>query len=307
MSPRGNASRRRTSIRLVLMAGVGGLALVTGCTRVLVPLGTQVSPLLASEQAAETLQADGGIPGGPIVYSVFGVPEGGQLRVRQPAGITSTVVAEIPGDLRDVHLTGLTTPLGSSTWAEIQIPSGGAGWVNLWNLTEDVSGEAFCQDPRVPALLDSFFSALRDRSGDVLSRTVSPRRGLILRHDWWNAEVVVELSDVGELMRSMEPVAWGTQRGSGAPIVGSFRERMLPELDRLLAALPSPACNALISGETGFPARWPEEYARMNFVSLHLPAPDPGPRLNWRTWAVGVEYVDSVPYIAALIRYAGDM
>jgi hypothetical protein len=289
------------------LAVLASLALLSGCTRVLVPLGAPAAPPLTTDQAEETRLAGGNIPEGPIVYSIFGVPAGGLLLARQPAGISGTVVAELPGDLRRVRLTGQTTVLGSSTWTEIEVPSVGTGWINLWNLTEDVAGETFCADPRVPALLDSFLAALRARSGEALAQTISPQRGLVLRHDWWNDEVVIPLNDAAELMRTTEPVAWGVQRGSGAPIVGSFRDRLLPELDTLLEATSTQACNAIQSGETGYPARWPEEYTRLNYVSYFVPAPEPGPVFNWRAWAVGVEYVDGVPYVAILIRYQGDL
>lgn len=292
---------------LIRLAVLASLALLAGCTRVLVPLGTPAAPSLTTQQADETLLAGGQVPEGPVVYSIFGIPAGGLLLARQPAGISGTVVAELPGDLRRVRLTGQTTVLGSSTWTEIEVPSVGTGWINLWNLTEDIDGEAFCADPRVPALLDKFLAALRSRSGEALAQTISPRRGLVLRHDWWNDEVVIALDDAVELMRTTEPVAWGVQRGSGAPIVGSFRDRLLPELDALLDANSTEACNAIQSGETGYPAQWPEEYARLNYVSYFVPPPEPGPVFNWRGWAVGVEYVDGVPYVAVLIRYQGDL
>jgi hypothetical protein len=256
---------------------------------------------------AEATQAEWSIPGGGIVFSVFGVPQDAHLLVRQPAGISGTIVAELPADMRQIDLTGQTTPLGSSTWVEIAVPSGSTGWVNLWNLTEDVESEAFCKDPRVPALADTFFAALRDRSGEAVARTVSPRRGLVLRHDWWNPEIVVPLSEVEDLMQRIDEVEWGVQRGSGAPIVGSFRDRMLPELDTLIAATPQQACSQVLSADTSLTPEWPDEYARMNYLSYHIPAPDPGTKFNWRTWAIGIEYVDGVPFIAILIRYQGDL
>jgi hypothetical protein len=294
-------------MRPVLLVGVLSAALLLGaCTRALVPLGTTPIPL-ASTAAAEATLAELSIPGSGISYSVFGVPQDSHLIVRQPAGISGTVVAELPADMRSIDLTGQATSLGSSIWVEISVPSGSTGWVNLWNLTEDVEPEAFCQDPRVPALVDTFFAALRDRSGEALAQTVSPRRGLLLRHDWWNPEIAIPLSEVTDLMQRIDEVTWGVQRGSGAPIVGSFRDRILPDLDALLAAAPQQACNQLLSADTSIPAEWPDEYARMNFLSYHIPAPDPGTRFNWRSWALGVEYVDGVPFVAILIRYQGDL
>ena len=305
---------RTTGLGLSLRRGSVGLlfalttAVVLGaCTRALVPLGMPAEPQSATAIAVSTLAAGGKIPQGGITFSVFGVPPGGHLMVREPAGISGTVVAELPADMRPIRLTGQSTPLGSSIWVEIGVPSGTTGWINLWNLTEDVDPQAFCEDPRVPALVDTFFAALRDRSGDSLAQTVSPRRGLILRHDWWNSEIVIPLSEIPDLMQRIDEIAWGVQRGSGAPIVGSFRDRLLPELDALLAGEAQEACNQLLSADTGIPPEWPGEYARMNFLSFHQPAPDPGPKFNWRTWAVGIEYVDGVPYVAILIRYQGDL
>ncbi|MBE3096414.1 MAG: SH3 domain-containing protein [Planctomycetes bacterium] len=298
----------RYSGRPLLLAGALSAGFFLGaCTRALVPLGTPAAPLTATAIAGSTLAVIGVIPAGEASFSIFGVPLDARLMVRQPAGISGTVVAQLPADMRRISLTGQSTPLGSSTWVEIDVPSGTTGWINLWNLTEDVAPEVFCQDPRVPALVDTFFAALRSQSGAALAQTVSPRRGLVLRHDWWNAEIVIPLSEVPDLMQRVDELPWGVQRGSGAPIVGSFRERMLPELDALLAGTPQQACNELLASDTGIPAEWPGEYARMNFLSYHMPAPDPGPRFNWRSWALGIEYVDGVPYIAIVVRYQGDL
>jgi hypothetical protein len=298
---------RGPSTRFVLVAAIFSATIALGgCTRALVPLGTTPIPLTITT-AEVTQAAEWIIPSGDITFSVFGLAPDAHLIVRQPAGIAGTIVAELPADLRRVDLTGQATPLGSSTWVEIAVPSGGTGWVNLWNLTEDIEPRAFCQDPRVPALADSFFAALRDRSGEALARTISPRRGLVLRHDWWNPEVLIPLPEVEDLMQRTEKVEWGVQRGSEAPIVGSFRDRMLPELDMLLAGTPQEACNQLLSGSTSTAAEWPAEYARMNFLSYHVPAPESGTRFNWRSWAIGVEYVDGVPFVAILIRYQGDL
>jgi hypothetical protein len=214
---------RRLLIALTAVVALGA------CTRALVPIGIPAAPQTAI--AESTLDAGGIVPEGDASFSVFGVPPGGHLMVREPAGISGTVVAELPADLRNIGLTGQATPLGSSIWVEILVPSGTTGWINLWNLTEDIESQAFCQDPRVPALIDTFFAALRDRSGDSLAETISPRRGLVLRHDWWNDEIVIPLPEVPDLMQRVDEIAWGVQRGSGAPIVGSFRDRLLPELD----------------------------------------------------------------------------
>lgn len=298
---------RRGRRRLLLASALTVVGLLGACTRALVPIGIPAAPQSATAIAESTLGAGGILPGGGASFSLFGVPPDGRLMVREPAGISGTVVDELPADLRHIGLTGLATPLGSSIWVEIALPSGTSGWINLRNLTEDIDPQDFCRDPRVPALMDTFFAALRDRSGESLAETISPRRGLVLRHDWWNAEIVIPLPEIPDLMQRVDEIAWGVQRGSGAPIVGSFRDRLLPEMDALLAGEAQEACNQLLSADTGIPAEWPGEYARMNYLSFLVPAPDPGPRFNWRSWAVGVEYVDGVPYVAILVRYQGDL
>jgi hypothetical protein len=52
---------------------------------------------------------------------------------------------------------------------------------------------------------------------------------------------------------------------------------------------------------------WPSEYSNMNYISFHRAAPEPGSQLNWRTWALGIEYLDGQPYLALLVQYRGEI
>jgi hypothetical protein len=264
------------------------------------PTGTQTSLAAASTEVRQpTIAAPGGFS-----YAVVWVEEG--LAVRQPAGITSSEVASLPADQRGIGVTGQSTLLGSSTWLEIFLPEGGTGWVNGYNLTEDVGPEAFCQDPRLVDLANRFILALESESGEQLAQLTSPKRGLIIRHDWWNPEVVTELGSLSHLFQEPAELDWGINRDSGLSISGSFGAVILPQLMDVFSAAPGFGCNRLATGSTAEEVAWPSEYTNLNFISFHRAAPSPS-SLNWRTWALGIEYVDGSPYLAVLVQYRGEI
>jgi len=237
-------------------------------------------------------------------YAVVWVEQG--LAVRQPAGISSSEVALLPADQRGIGVTGQSTLLGSSTWLEIFLPEGGTGWVNGYNLTEDVSPDAFCQDPRPIDLANRFILALQGESGHELAQLASPKRGLIIRHDWWNPEVITELGSLPLLFQDSSELDWGISRDSGIPIIGSFAQVILPQLLDVFPVAPSYSCNRIATGNTAEEVAWPAEYTNLNFISFHRAAPSPS-SLNWRTWALGIEYVGGAPYLAVLVQYRGEI
>lgn len=242
-----------------------------------------------------------------VPYAVAWVPELEPLTVRQPAGITSMAVASLASDQRGLTVTGKTTQMGSSTWVEINLPEGGKGWVNDWNLTEDVLGSTFCADLRIPELANQFILAIKERDGGKLSELVSPKRGLIIRHDWWNPEINIGFSSVPSLFLDPSPLAWGVNRDSELAIEGTFQEVILPLLEDVFSVAPEFHCSELGVGSTAQDAIWPTDYSNINYMSFHRAAPEPGSQLNWRTWALGIEYLDGEPFLALLILYRGEI
>ena len=216
-------------------------------------------------------------------------------------------VASLASDQRGLTITGQTTQMGSSTWAEINLPGGGKGWVNSWNLTEDVLGSIFCADPRIPELANQFILAVKERDGGKLSDLVNPKRGLIVRHDWWNPEVIVGPMSVPSLFLDPSKLAWGVNRDSELAIDGTFRDVIVPQLEDVFSIAPEFNCNKLGVGSSAQDAIWPSEYSNMNYISFHRAAPEPGSQLNWRTWALGIEYLAGEPYIALLVQYRGEI
>ena len=240
-------------------------------------------------------------------YEVVWIQQGETLIVRQPAGISSVGIDALPLDGRDIRLTGKTTMLGSSQWVEIHRSDGGTGWVNGWNLTEEFVNGDFCSDTRVLDLLTNLVQAIAQSDGDALTELASPRRGLIIRHDWWNPEVRFRHIEVGTIFTDVEPRDWGIIRDSELQIIGTFDEIILPKWLNVLDAAPEVECNVLNLGTTAQPAEWPAEYSNLNFYSFYRKAPEPGNQFNWRTWGIGIEYVGGEPYVVVLIQFEGEI
>jgi hypothetical protein len=236
---------------------------------------------------------------------VWASPEEG-LPVLQPAGIAGSEIGRLEADQRGVRLTGTSTVLGSSIWWQLQDPMAG-GWVNSWNLTEDMPPDVFCADGRVDALLQTFRQVIQARDGQGLAEMVSRRRGLVVRHDWWNPEVELPEVAVATLFSETTAYDWGMGDASGLAITGSFVDVILPMLDDVLGGDPEVACNRLGWGTTGGTVIWPGELGNLNYYSFYRPDRGPGDGFNWATLAVGVEYVEGQPLVAILVLYRGEI
>ena len=298
---------RHNGIRTMCALLMFGLAL-TACTRTWVPVETRVVP--SPSASVETPERSTPTPyeeTSAMTYAVVWVEAEETLVVTKPAGISGTAVDELAHGQRGIQLTGGSTQLGSSTWVEIYVPGGGIGWVNAWYLTENVSTSDFCQDTRVNALLEDFKQALVDEDGELLASLVNPERGLTLRHDWWNPEVLIAPDMVHGLFSDLSEVDWGVLSGSQFPVRGSFGQIIVTQLKDVFEISPETACNQLIIGVTSRPAIWPEGFNNMNFYSFHRPSPEGGNQFDWRTWTIGIEYVDGQPYLSVMIQYRGDI
>jgi len=80
----------------------------------------------------------------------------------------------------------------------------------------------------------------------------------------------------------------------------------LPLLRNVTAATPTRHCNQLeagvSAGNTTAALDWPFEYANLNFMALYRAAVA-GQEQDWRTWVVGIEYVNGAPYVTVLVQY----
>jgi hypothetical protein len=291
--------------RICLLLGL----IVAACTRSSVPIPT--SPVSPTEPPIEQeLPVITHVPeaiSDEATYALVWIKPGDVLRIRQPAGISGSVVDTLAHDLRGVHLTGEATRLGSSTWVEILRPLGGTGWINTWNITEYVTEEQFCADAQVAALIENFVLAMEARDGDRLASLVSPKRGLVIRHDWWNPEVTFNQASIHTIFDSIDLYHWGFERDSELAIEGTFNQIIPEQLLKIFNPTAEIVCNSLKTGTTGREVEWPEEYSNLRFYAFHQPAFEPGNQLNWKTWVVAVEYVEGVPYLTLLVGYKGEI
>ena len=244
-------------------------------------------------------------------YAVVMLGEGDLLNVRAGPGTDNDVMETLGPEVRDLQPTGNEEETGGVLWLEIQRPSEKPGWVSRAFLTEQVEPQAFCDDERVGKLIDNFVQAVKIQDGEVLAKLVSPVHSLTIQHNWWNPAVKLDSSEaIKNLFFSTTDFDWGTADGSGLPLVGPFKEFILPKLQDVLNVEYSRHCNVLESGTsaggTTGTLTWPVEYANLNYMALFRTAPA-GEEMNWRTWVVGVDYVGGVPYIAVIVQYAWEI
>lgn len=296
-NPRSNVARAMLGLFFLLLLG---------CTRSDVLLPTSVPPPTLSE--ADSLATDMAsvvevptIPD-PNDHAVVWIEEGEQLIIREEAGLGGSEVAGVRSTQGSITILGQGTTLGSSHWVEIQTSTGVKGWVPAWNLTESVPPEVFCKDPRVQLLVSELEEIIKAELADEFAGILSPKRGLVVRHDPWNPEVKISLDDVSGVFQDPEDYLWGTRYATETEIRGSFTEILSPALADVFDSDFRTSCNLIEVGQ-GAPAElWPQEYQALNLMSLHRPPLPEGNPFNWRTWVFAIEYVDGQPYLAVLMQ-----
>jgi hypothetical protein len=205
-------------------------------------------------------------------------------------------------DKKNIYRTGSTTTASSAEWWQIYKEDGSKGWVNASYLTEFRSPANACADERIGTLLASFEAAVKSANGTALANLVSPRHGLAVRYSaYTSAPVILSKAAVVGIFTSTASYHWGTVPGGGMEAVGTFKDKIQPKLLEVLNATHQTACNDTShTGTLSHP--WPSEYTNLNFYALYKPG-TPGTELDWRTWIAGIEYVNGVPYIVALVNY----
>jgi len=263
------------------------------------PLPTATQPILPTQTNST---ANTAVPTPvPISgqYSVVLVAANDVLNVRQNAGVDQSIVDKLAPDAAGIRLTGNQTTLGDQRWIEIQTPGGKQGWVNAFYLTEAVPPATFCTDTRVDTLLADLKNALVNRDGEKLRSLVSPAHGISLTYLRGATVANYSQEEAGWLFQSTYETNWGPHPGSGMELKGTFSGEVLPKLLEVLNSSYTKTCNALQTGGTTYTAVWPSAYKNINFISLHKPG-TPGTELDWRTWLVGIEYVNGKPVLFSL-------
>ena len=234
-------------------------------------------------------------------YAVVLVAASDVLNVRQAPGPSYPVIATLPATATGLQLTGQQKMVDGNLWVEISLPGGGAGWVNAYYLTEQVPGAGLCTDPQVTRLIDNFRQALAAQDGELLSSLVSPAHGLDATYLHSGNTANYSPQEAGWVFQSDYLMDWGAHPASGLKVSGTFRDTALPDLQDVLNAQYQVRCNPTGLGGGNYTYQWPERYRNINYLVLHKPGP-PDNELAWRTWIVGIEYVENRPYLFALVH-----
>jgi len=243
----------------------------------------------------------------PYTLAVFSLVSPDVLNVRSEPGVDSAILEFLPADERGIKPTGRTQQADGWLWTEIERPSGVTGWAASEFLVEEIDPAVMCADSRLNSLLDQFIQAVRKRDGTALSSVISPLHGLRI-HLQQDVEGVVITGplELGSLFDSDAVYDWGAHPVSGESLIGTFAEKVLPSLLDVVGTDPKRICNTLQQGlsygNTSETISWPEFYGSLNYMALFRPAPL-GDELNWRTWAIGIDYVNGKPYVSVLIQY----
>ncbi|MGE5224287.1 MAG: hypothetical protein ACM3PY_17760 [Omnitrophica WOR_2 bacterium] len=234
-------------------------------------------------------------------YAVILINKGEVLNVRETAGPTKTVIDRLQAHARKIILTGKQAMVGKNRWVEIKLSDGRTGWVNMNYLTAYIPPASFCSDDQVTTLLASFKNAILKKDGKLLASLVSPLHGLNVQY-LRGGNVVKYTPELAQwLFTSTYAADWGLQPASGLAVKGSFHEEVLPRLVDVLDSSYTSTCNQPVTGGATYTYAWPYEYTAINFYSLYRPGPA-GQELDWRTWLVGVEYINGKPFLFSLVH-----
>lgn len=266
------------------------------------PGQTQVSPSQSTPQASPTAVSSADLP----LYAVVLVSADNVLNVRTAPGLDQPILEMLAGNAREISLTGAEQELDGERWVEIKRGEAGTGWVYGSFLTQQVSPQAFCSDPKVKAFVTSFLTALSEQDFAGLAVLTSPTHGLTIQTAWYNEGVTFKREQVAGLLQDDTVFAWGIEGGSGLPIQGTFKATVLPQMLNLFQGEVKSPCNSLEvnvgSGPTPGQTPWLFEYGNLNFVALYRAAPA-DQELDWRTWAVGIEIIAGSPYAMTMVQY----
>ena len=235
-------------------------------------------------------------------YRVAFVAANDVLNVRSGPGIENQILGSLAPDATNIRITtGGRQPVSGSTWVPI-IKDETMGWVNGRYLTGYIPSTLFCQDPAVSDLLTQLNTAMANEDSALLAQIIHPERGLRLHTSWWNPEVRLSGSDASNLFESTVSHEWGIEDGSGLPIVGTFREVILPLVQKDLLGAEIPRCNQPEYGPTAGSTQLPDGYQSVNHNSFHRAAKDEL-GFDWGTWIVGIEKWQSRYYLSFLVHY----
>ncbi len=241
-----------------------------------------------------------------ISYSNMAVillEEGEEFDIHLSANQESAMIESIDANTVAIPFLGKKEFVDAEMWVEIQTSTGEAGWGQARYLTEHIPADVFCVDPDILFLLEDLKIALQNKDGDLFASLVSPTHGLDLRYYRYGTVANYTPAEAAWAFSSDYAVNWGNEPGSGFEKIGTFSEIPLPMLLEVLGGNHERYCNEVGIAATFAPKPWPFEYSNINFYQLFKPGTDEFGGMDWRSWLVGVEYIEEESYLFALIHF----
>lgn len=159
---------------------------------------------------------------------------------------------------------------------------------------------AFCTDPQVLAVIESFKSSMLNEDGPLLSLLVNPITGMDARFFRTGNVLTYSQERAKFLFISTYQADWGARPAGGEKVIGAFHEVVVPELQKFLQQAYTLHCNELRYGGATYQPTWAYNG---NFYALHFPGTEEFGFLDWQTWVIGIDYVNGKPYIYALTQF----
>jgi hypothetical protein len=279
----------------------------------------QCTPPVCAIGTSEVYYCPGGCPGGcgttcatytptpstPVAdigpYAVTHMGINDSLTIYSAAGSANSAVGLFPADAINIMRTGHPAQqAGNSQWVEVRLPDGtGTGWVNSYYLTEYVSSEAFCADTRILPVIDQLKQAMNQSNGEQFASLVSAVHGVDVRLWKYQHPINLTQAQARNVFTSTDIYNWGSGP-SGILDVGTFVDIIQPKLlDVLNASNVEVYCDDPIKA---YPISdpWPLEYHGVHFYNFYRPG-TPGIVFDYRTWLIGVEYVNNQPYLYGMV------
>jgi hypothetical protein len=157
-----------------------------------------------------------------------------------------------------------------------------------------------CTDPQVTTLLASFKTAILTSDGALLGSLVNPTHGMEVRY-FRNGKVVnYDQEHASFLFETTYQVNWGIAPSSGLDAVGSFHELIVPDLLKVFGQNYALKCNNIQAGGVSYNIFWPYQ---SDYYSAFFAGTQANGSLDWRTWVIGLEYVNGKTYIHAIMQF----
>ena len=159
--------------------------------------------------------------------------------------------------------------------------------------------QTVCTDPQVVALINSLKTSMLTADGALLSSLVSSQ-GMEVRYFRDSDPITYTPYQAQFLFETDYQAKWGMEPGSGLEKKGAFHDVVVPELKKIFNQTYTLHCNEIRHGGATYEVSWP--YTK-DFYAIHFVGTEQYSYMDWHTWVVGIEYVNSKPYIYALMNF----